>query len=861
MLSRYLHLFLYSFLAFTLIEVFRHSPTFKGWLNKYLNFTKALPEQTAIVVAFLLGVAIFSILIRFKVLHEQRLNKPSGSYPPLYWALYILPAYYLVFYEVSFEELQLITNTLFSMNFLSLLLGVFIGILYFKGAYFQKLTKEEIKGDIDWLKSEQAISEKDHLKFGRELYVNRIISRLKDDDYANQIALCGKYGSGKSSISDCTAKELQQYGWGVVKLESWGRDIEKVNSQILASIVDKAAEYVDVSCLDPLPSNYQSALKAKGGWLSAFNSIISNHEKDYLNQLTLLDEVFKIINKKVLIVLEDIDRNDNAGLYCSEVGSLLDKLRGFNNFRFIVSVGYNSQVADVISRVCDYREDLASENFLPVIESSIHKWVKRASDNNVFLPKEYSEKLSIRNIVYNAWGSPTEQLHVAINILFDTPRVCKQVLRRVDEIWQVNKLIGEIDLVDLILLQLIREVAPGLFVLIEKFERNLINGISDPFQNTERHQKEVEKLKTVFQDCLNTYDNPSSLSACMGHLFPAWPQFETNNFSGVRDGDQKFASRSATISYMNRFVKEQLGEEELSDQSVIRQIIDYGNYTGEPRERFKHTLVSLSVFDMEYFERFKAFVFNFWVCSENKFNDRLFVNYYIDVIRCVKASYSNGNRFSLSPSVFDGGNKDWCSLQDVVEWASSITKFNHVEILNKKLLLSLMSGDLHIARMYLRKQGANNYIEFQDDLITALRQSIQSENNDFLYSSTSFPSDLAYLCGLLSNVGNKHGWSTGFDTPSWAWLFELLLTDGTTEKNQIRNLAIFMMFFLSSEDYDRNKPVIDVVELSKLDSELFGLLKSQSVKVTSEELAGAYDYLLPIEAEVWLDTIKGLPDK
>ena len=131
------------------------------------------------------------------------------------------------------------------------------------------------------------MTDESQLWFNRSIYVDRIAQRLSTSTRAQHVALCGEYGSGKSSVTRLVEKKLkseslisgskaqlmpkfqmQNQTWLTININSWSVEPDAIGSHILRQILNELSQYIDISAFSPLPENYRNALKAKGGWLN-----------------------------------------------------------------------------------------------------------------------------------------------------------------------------------------------------------------------------------------------------------------------------------------------------------------------------------------------------------------------------------------------------------------------------------------------------------------------------------------------------------------------------------------------------------------------------------------------------------------
>ena len=835
--------------------------------NQYVSLIQSLPSLVQVSVFFLAGVFAVNLLIRLNILNINRLIFSSCIYPPLSFSVWMIVFTLLFYYQLNIDYF-------FQRPFYFFILGIVITNIYIicvnypkkkalkkiksipiKKAGIEDKKQVEIEADLlKWLSKEEPVSDSSYLMFNRTLYVERILNRLKINEASNQIALCGEYGSGKTSILNIVCNKLESESWLTLKIDSWGRDSKTLGKQILNMMLNKANEHFDISALQPLPSNYQNALKLKGGWFNFFGELTNKYESTYHEQINELDLILTALKIKILVVLEDLDRNNDMVNHCSELGVLLDKLKCTKSIRFVVAVGYNQGVGQIISRVCDYREDLANESFLDSINDFTKIWIKRATEQKCFLPQKYNNNFSFQSSINSFFNPVIKDVHIAINTLIATPRTCKQVLRRVDEIWMKDKLLGEIDLVNLIVLQIIREVAPSLFSLIIKFENSLLNGVTDVTKNQDRIDKKVKKLQGIFQECMDDYDNPVALSSCLGFLYSSWPRFNRIG-SGIRTGGQSLESNSNSVRYLDRFIRESLTSDELSDQVVISLMVDYKS-KALSKTKEEHSLIEKVTFNLDYLGGFLEFIPQYWLKNDGEFNHVVFKRFVIDVIREVTEQYATGFIYSAPKPLFDNESKNWNAFIDLIDTFVHVEKIRHDKWLTKIAIENLVNTDLNLLMKFLDILGCFGYFEFQQKIINMLNQSLSLGNNALMLDSQSHPRDVYKLCNLLSYQGDSHSLSNNFNIKQWEPTFEIII-DRALSDSVIREklLVIVMMFFIKSENNDRNTPLINIDLMKTLDTSLVKKIKSVTNQSNRDKLINSFEYVIPVEIDTWVREI------
>ncbi|MBB1419016.1 hypothetical protein H5187_17325 [Pseudoalteromonas sp. SG44-1] len=195
----------------------------------------------------------------------------------------------------------------------------------------------------------------------------------------------------------------------------------------------------------------------------------------------------------------------------------MDRLKGedLSHINFIIAMGNENEVAaEVISKATDYREDIAAQDCYEYLNL-----YTKLSLENALKP---NKKRKIKNYkIIGYWGliklddqnngqrdsltSELKKLEVStsyINNHLNSFRVLKKVLRRVDQAWQPEKLMGEVNFISLMMVVAFREVYPVQYSRYQKLAEKgnqLLHRWSAP-ESLELKIKEICKSKDGVQD-------------------------------------------------------------------------------------------------------------------------------------------------------------------------------------------------------------------------------------------------------------------------------------------------------------------------------------------------------------------------
>ena len=577
-LKRWLTIIVYGSLSAFLIKAFIQVDWVQelvSWCTNAFDLFGVYPQKLFLI---LLGFLLYQFLLKMNIYSKKGSFKTWWFYPPITFVAlpFIVFALILFFDELQFKNIS--WNQVFNVvSLMAFITGKSI-------CDFRSLSKSQVlkkndgkennqdnRGPIkskstygdykEWFKDDEPISEKYQLSPDLIHYVDRISSRINKDNKAKKsihISLVGNFGAGKSSIIKCVEKELEPE-FIYCNIDTWAATPKSINAFVLSKVIESVSEYVDMSSFKSLPSEYIDALKL-GNNASKLLAIFSGVTIDPLNGLTQLNSLLGAINKKLLITIQDVDRSADAQKTINELASLLDKLKGQSDINFIIALGYDSQISETISKVCDYREDLIKADHKAEFESFIGILNERAIDRGFVIPnKTKHSKVGLRS--FNPYS------------IIRSLRSFKHICRRVDSIWKSNKLMGEIDLQSMFLMIALREEYPLVFDSIVKNSNSLFNAIHS------KDERLLEKYE-LGSDLINQnkVDNDIIILNECAEFYPSLKIDKLTNFlqyllerelSAYQVLFYKDSKQPQYCDYLNRLLLEKVPDNEVNAQSIF----------------------------------------------------------------------------------------------------------------------------------------------------------------------------------------------------------------------------------------------------------------------------------------------------
>jgi hypothetical protein len=335
---------------------------------------------------------IFAILtvnlIRLGTLNVKFRIRTIIRYPPCWVSSFfvlILFVLWLVFDSggISLVHLTQILSQL-STDIFAIFLGVFLGFSY-NSLELQRASPQPLREStpdhessnhnifdndtdlISWITEEKPIQHPNQDMFERALPAYRVAKLLCGKKVAS-IGIVGPYGSGKSSFvnlveyylirhpkteQNSDQSELFSGEFILCRVEGWGRVSGTVAQIILYSAIEELRLHVDCTSIITLPENYRKAIAGTVSIGGAAISALLQNSQDPLTQLCRLDNILMAANMRLIIVMEDLDRNVDDSIIREEIPALLDRLRILSNVSFLLAIGVDRHLSDILLRICD----------------------------------------------------------------------------------------------------------------------------------------------------------------------------------------------------------------------------------------------------------------------------------------------------------------------------------------------------------------------------------------------------------------------------------------------------------------------------------------------------------------------------
>ena len=366
----------------------------------------------------------------------------------------------------------------------------------------------------EWLAVEQPASGSLDF-FDREPYIARIKERieqpLKDGQKDNSIGrgqiILGEFGSGKTTIIKMVEKQLSSE-WIVSYFDCWQRSGKptELAAQFMEQIIHDVGQQIEATSLTRLPDAFARALYGSSHWFSILDSVFRPNTPEELIQK--LNSLLSWQNRKLLIVVENVDRNKEKDLFVDVIAAILDKISGRENIRFIFSADEQHIESNITYRISDYRERIATVMSPDVVALFMAICLKKSMESKrngetliiPYLAKEFVIEgdslnhinemkeifelfLSDKSSIFEG-SEPTNFILIeSFSEILSTPRILKYALRHVYDLWtsKAYGLAGEVNLFDLLIYS-VSLYDSTLKEKIKEYDQDILSGDGDsPF--------------------------------------------------------------------------------------------------------------------------------------------------------------------------------------------------------------------------------------------------------------------------------------------------------------------------------------------------------------------------------------------
>lgn len=380
-----------------------------------------------------------------------------------------------------------------------------------------QLTDEQL---AHWMIREQPINTPAEDLFGFWEFTQNVMRKLTP--IGNTIGIQGGFGTGKTSFIRLLQfrADQQRSNLYFVRVSCWGfEDAVAAQKSVLSTLVKNLNERVECLSIRQLPNEYVAVASKKLEWLR----LVSTADETPVEQLQRLAPILTAVGRRVVVVLEDVDRTGQR-FDVATVFALLAQFREVRNLAFILTISPHQAVD--FAKLCEFTEILPTPT-----TKQVATLCQRVRDR---LIQQFPDDILVDKVKDLLGTTQLDSLAAlmlpgakdwptAIVSLLRAPRYLKRALRRLSDAWQI--LHGEVSIDALLMTCVIRESAPAAFsFLVSELDDLLLTASNDTsaFEGTKEYVSTVRtRLKQRWQEIIDRreFDVPA-IEIVVQHLFP-----------------------------------------------------------------------------------------------------------------------------------------------------------------------------------------------------------------------------------------------------------------------------------------------------------------------------------------------------
>lgn len=420
---------------------------------------------------------------------------------------------------------------------------------------------------------------------GFDVFANNIVNMLniipKDESF--NFALCGKWGSGKTSIMNLAVENIEENNlfnvvhfnpWNVIKKENLITEffellkktiyVETLNKKILTQF----SKYYTV-LVDSIPDE------------SFFQKFIKNFTSRFVDSTdTIKVRKEKIINflkneycgKPILFVIDDLDRLTNEEI--CEVLKLIREIADFPNVIYFV-LFEREQVVNAIEKELNInsgdeylKKFFQIEWMVPVLEKEkIKSYLLRLlQENNLCYEKINSEMLDYYDIIFEKCICEFVKNIRDIKLLYNSFYSRFSLLHK----W--------VNFVDLLAITCFELYKPNLYNFIMEKKQSLIYFCElSTFKSPRNKSLNVEdEINDFIQDLFSSYFEKEEFDTIKTILFTLFPMFSKNCFEESDVSNKKNSERNHHLCsplFFNAYFLQKMDNDYVVEYGVVHEIV------------------------------------------------------------------------------------------------------------------------------------------------------------------------------------------------------------------------------------------------------------------------------------------------
>ena len=439
--SRYITLIVYGVITYFLFSILSSITSIQAlwysWANllhKTFNTSNFAPLYGYATLLFLAGLAVNKIADSFSIYNSKRYWQFHWRYPSLMLSVTCTIAIWFFFESKT-------TSILFSLDLVPIYLPILGGLIFLPALEFLKVL---IRQKITPLCIDDPKNKASTRHIAKQ--IQETLCDEKSKANSKRILICGAFGVGKTTAINLAVDELKNKK-ELPKLvhcniDLWGVEAESIIQYVLDEVLIALSTEIDMCKFRSLPSHYISAMNA-GNTSSKIFAAFMHKPTSPDALLKSLSDVINAANLRLLVTVQDLDRNAKALDSLHALAGLLDRLEELQGIDYIFAGENRPEFSDTLLRICPIRFDFS----VPDLTDDITKLADGLIDEN--LQKYYN------NVLLNSEVKKCPEL---VDLLLPSFRDFESLSSQVKSSWENIK--GEVLLYDFILIQALKNNQP-----------------------------------------------------------------------------------------------------------------------------------------------------------------------------------------------------------------------------------------------------------------------------------------------------------------------------------------------------------------------------------------------------------------
>lgn len=457
--SRYATLFIYGFITFLIFAILSSVASIQtlwlGWSNliqKTLISTNLSVINGYAIFLFLGGLTVNKIAENFSIYDKARYWHFNLRYPSLMLSVICCISIWLVH---DFKSNYRLLSYELMLTYFPLLLGLICIPSLVLVQNVLKNLRFIFKRLSSILKHSSSTQNSNEPHSSTKYISDEIASALNNKSGKSiRIAVCGPFGVGKTTAINLAIKKMKSEKKALklvhCDIELWGVETESIIQFVLDEVLIALGKEIDMCKFRSLPSHYISAMNAGNTSSKVIAAFIHKPTSPDVI-LKSLSNVIDAANLRLIVTIQDLDRNKEASASLEALAGLLDRLEEIKGIDYIFAGENTPQFSDTLLRICPIRLDFPVPNFTDNVIQLVGKLIDQD------LQKYYEDVLPY---------SEQKKCPTLINKLLPSHRHFQTLSSQIESSW--GKVKGEVMLYDFILIQALKNNQPTLYDVLNQ---------------------------------------------------------------------------------------------------------------------------------------------------------------------------------------------------------------------------------------------------------------------------------------------------------------------------------------------------------------------------------------------------------